>query len=121
MKGNIGAPQFQQLYEIVNEWAKSNGLSLSLLGSEIAGGYVMNMTVIPPEGYGTLYSQLCDAAGYPPEALGAEIVLDQGRQVRVVGLDPVGEVPLLIVSSGDSCFHLSKEAFFSAWESAASS
>jgi hypothetical protein len=111
--GNLGL--LESLQATLEQWAANRGVSVSLLGSEIVGGLAVNLTIMPESAYGTLYREHAPALGYPLEALGAELTLEEGERVEVLGLDPVGETPLLIVRAGGERRHLPKPIFDTAW------
>lgn len=114
--GNLGL--LDSLQATLDEWAAGRGVSVSLLTAEIVGGLAVNLTIMPESAYGTLYREHATALGYPPEALGAELTLEGGEVVEVLGLDPIGEVPLLIVRAGHERMHLLKPFFDAAWTAA---
>lgn len=105
------------LQELIEPWAKEKGLSLSLVCAALPGGIAANMTLLSDTTAAALFRRYGEGFGYPLEALGAEVRLEDGTAVTVAGLDPIGEQPVLLVKKGDEVCHMPKPAFDRAWAS----
>lgn len=104
-----------ELNDLIRPWARTRGLEVSLIGSELAGGLAVNATLLPKGAYASFYTEHAERLGYPTDALGSELVLESGQCVVVAGLDPVAEHPELIVHSNGQYWHLSRGLFEAAW------
>lgn len=105
------------LSELIEDWAEQRGLSLSLVCAALPGGLAANLTLRTDETAEALFRRYGEGLGYPVDVLGSELTLDDGSAVTVVGLDPVGSQPMLLVRRGGEAFHMPKPAFQRAWAS----
>lgn len=108
---SFSSEQIQDLSEVIQRWAHGEGLSVSMLASDIAGGLVVSASLLPIHGYATLYERYADKLGLDKDACGKTFTIESGEKFQVLGLDPVGIEKKVVVQINGHRKHLSVDQY----------